>query len=111
MRWRSPSNCSSTPWWTMPSRRSRSPAPIATQQVDGALLEHARADAVLAVVAAAALEHDRLDAAAAQELGQHEACRPGADDADLRADGRHPPGASNSAAWPWPTPTHRVARP
>ena len=81
------------------------------EQVDRALLEHARADALLAVVAAAALEHDRLDPAAAQELRQREPGRAGADDADLRPRGRHPPGASKSAAWPWPTPTHSVASP
>ena len=30
------------------------------------------------------LEHDRLDALAVEEVREHQACRPGADDADLR---------------------------
>ncbi len=111
MRWRSPSNCSSTPWWTMPSRRSRSPTPVAAQQVDRALLEHAGADALLDVVAAAVLEHDRLDARALRSRrASVEPGRPRADDPDLRR--RITRAArSNSAAWPWPTPTHSVARP
>src|SRR3954471_9357375 len=32
LRWRSPSNCSSTPWWTIPSRCARSPTPISTSR-------------------------------------------------------------------------------
>ena len=75
------------------------------EQVDRALLEHAGADPVLDVVAAAALEHDRLDARAVEQLGEREAGRAGADDPDLR------PHRSNSAAWPWPTPTQSVASP
>ena len=54
-------------------------------QVDRALLEHARADAPLDVLAAAGLEHHRLDALAVEQLAEHEARRPGADDAHLRA--------------------------
>jgi hypothetical protein len=55
------------------------------QQVDRALLEHARADPALDVVAAAVLEHDRLDALAREQLGQRQPGGPGSDDADLRA--------------------------
>ena len=67
------------------------------------------ADALLDVLAAARLEHDRVDALELQQAGEHQARRAGADDADLRP--HQPPGRSNSAAWPWPTPTHIVARP
>src|SRR6185437_12563756 len=80
------------------------------QQVDRALLEHARPDTPLAVLAAAALEHDRFDPPSLQELGQRQPRRPRAHDPDLGRLGAHP-GLSNSAAWPWPTPTHSVARP
>ncbi len=69
------------------------------QQVDGALLEHARPDALLAVLAAAALEHDRFDPPAAQELGEGEPRRTCPDDPHLRRLGGHP-GLSNSAACP-----------
>ncbi len=111
MRWRPPSNCSSTPWWTMPSRRSRSPAPIASSR------STVPCSSTPARMRFSQWSRLRLSsttdsiAAAAQELRQHEAGRPRADDPDLSARDGHPPGASNSAAWPWPTPTHRVARP
>ena len=83
------------------------------QQVDGALLQHAGADAGLDVLAAASLEHHRLDAGQVQQLREHEPGRAGADDRDLRAHGavRRHGERSNSAAWPCPTPTQRVARP
>jgi hypothetical protein len=55
------------------------------QQVGGALLEHAGADALLDVLAAAALEDDRLDPLAGEQLRERQAGGPGADDADLRA--------------------------
>jgi hypothetical protein len=55
------------------------------QEVDGALLEHAGADAALYVVAVASLEDDRLDALEMQELPEHQARRPGSHDSDLRA--------------------------
>ena len=65
------------------------PQPVADahldQQVDRALLEHAGADAALDVLAAARLEHDRLDPAQVQQVREHEPGRPGADDADLRS--------------------------
>ena len=84
--------------------------PDRPQQVDGALLEDARADAPLAVLAAAALQDDRFDPPPPQELGQGQPGRTRPDDPDLGRLGAHPV-LSNSAAWPWPTPTHSVARP
>ena len=88
----------------------RSPTPAASSRSDGALLQHARADALLDVLAAARLEHDRVDALELEQLRQHEPGRPRAHDADLRA--HQPPAVrSKSAAWPCPTPTHRVASP
>ncbi len=53
------------------------------QQVGRALLEHAGADAVLAVLARAVLEHDGLDPGELEHAREREARRPGADDADL----------------------------
>ncbi len=67
----------------MPSRSSRSPTPISLEQVDGALLEHAGADAVLDVVAVARLEHDALDARDLEQAREREPGRAGADDPDL----------------------------
>ena len=54
------------------------------QRVDGALLQHARAHALLDVFAAAVLEQHAVDGLAAQQLGEDEAGRAGADDAHLR---------------------------
>ena len=88
----------------------RSPTPACVEQVDRALLEHAGADALLDVLAAAGLQHDRLDALGLQQLREHQSRRPGADDPDLRAHQR-PAVRSKSAACPWPTPTHSVASP
>ena len=62
----------------------RSPTPTSLQQVDGALLEHAGAHALLDVLAAAVLEHDRLDAAQVQQVREQQPGGAGADDADLR---------------------------
>ena len=53
------------------------------QQVDGALLEHARAHPLLDVLARAQLEHDGVDPAQLQQAGEHEPRRPGSDDRDL----------------------------
>ncbi len=64
------------------------------QQVDRPLLEHAGADAVLDVLAAAALEHDRLDPLACEQLGQRQARRARADDSDLRP---HPSSSTRCA--------------
>jgi hypothetical protein len=55
------------------------------QEVDGALLEHAGADAALHVVAVASLKDDRLDALEMQELPEHQARRARSHDSDLRA--------------------------
>ena len=71
------------PPWTIPSRSSRSPDARVAEQVDGALLEHARADPVLDVVAGAVLEHDRLDPLAGEQLREREPGRARADDPDL----------------------------
>ena len=56
-----------------------------SQQVDGVLLEQAGADAALEVVAGTALDDHRLDARALQQQCEREPGRPGADDANLRA--------------------------
>ena len=48
------------------------------------LLEHAGADALLDVLAAAALEHDRLDPFALEQPRERQPRRAGADDPDLR---------------------------
>ena len=82
------------------------PRTRADQRVHGALLEHAGPHPVLDVLAAAGLEHDGLDAAQPQQVGEQEPGRPGADDCDLSthapllpwrqaADGEDPP-----SRWP-----------
>src|SRR4051812_29787515 len=53
------------------------------QELDGALLEDAGADAVLDVLAAAGLEDDGVDALEVQEVRQHQPGGPGTDDSDL----------------------------
>ena len=70
------------------------------EQVDGSLLEHPRAHARLDVLAAAGLEHHRLDALAIEQVGQQQPGRTGADDPDL---GLHHPSASVSAMTRWAT--------
>ena len=55
------------------------------QQIDRALLEHARAQPPLDVRAVAALEHDRLDALECEQMREHQPRGPGADDRDLGA--------------------------
>ena len=55
------------------------------QQIDGALFEHAGADALLDILAAASLEHDRLDAVEVQQMRKHQPRRSRSDDADLCA--------------------------
>ena len=52
-------------------------------QVDGALLQHAGAHAVLDVGAAARFEHDAVDAFAIEQMREEQAGRPRADDGDL----------------------------
>ena len=59
------------------------------QEVGGALLEHARTEPVLDVVARAVLEHDRLDALAGEQLRERQACRARADDPDLGPQGQN----------------------
>ena len=54
-------------------------------QIDGALLQHAGADAAFDIVAALAFKHDAIDAGAMQQQRQEQPGRTGADDADLRA--------------------------
>ena len=80
------------------------------QQLDGSVLEHARADAALDVVAAAGLEHDGIDPRQVEEVRQHETGRARPHDRDLGVRRAHP-SRSKRAACPWPTPTHIVARP
>ena len=80
------------------------------EQLGDVVLEDAGPDPRLDVLAAAALEDHRVDPLAVEQLGERQARRTGADDPDLRA--AHACRArSNSAACPWPTPTHIVARP
>ena len=54
------------------------------EQLDRALLEHACADAVLDVLAAAGLEDDALDAGDLEQPRERQPGRPRADDSDLR---------------------------
>ena len=54
-------------------------------EVDGALLEHARAHPMLDVFARAILEDDGADPFAMEKVRQHEPGRSRAHDADLRA--------------------------
>ena len=61
------------------------------QEVDGSLLEDAGADSVLDVVAAAGLQHDRLDPLAAEQERQREPRGACADYPHLCA--HHPAGA------------------
>ena len=63
------------------------------QQIGRSLLEDSGANALFDIVPASALEDDRLDALAIQQVRQHQAGRSGADDPDLRRTGQglHPP--------------------
>ena len=53
------------------------------EQLDRALLQDARADPVLDVLAAAVLEHDRRDPLEVEEVREQQAGRPGPHDSDL----------------------------
>ena len=53
------------------------------EEVNRALLQHPGAHAVLAVLAAAELQHDRLDAGEMQQMREQQPGRSRADDADL----------------------------
>jgi len=55
------------------------------EQVGGALLEDAGADSMFDVLAAAVLEHNRVDPSELEQARQRQARRAGADDPDLRA--------------------------
>ena len=68
------------------------------EEVDHALLEHARADARLDVLAAPVLEHDRLDPLAMEQLRERESRRARADDPDLRAGHARPSSSSTCCA-------------
>ena len=61
----------------------------AFEQVDGALLQHAGADARLDVLAAPVLQHHRLDPGPVQQLRERQPGRAGADDRHLRARTAH----------------------
>ena len=98
IRWRPPSNWSSIPAWTIPSR----PHPLAdarvVEQVGDALLEDACADARLDVLAAPVLEDDRVDPLAVEQLRERQSRRAGADDPDLRAGHAAPSSSSTCCA-------------
>ena len=61
------------------------PCPGLIEQIDGALLEHASADAAQHVFGRTALDDDVVDASAAEELTQEQPRGTGADDGDLGA--------------------------
>ena len=69
------------------------------QEVDDALLDHARTDARLDVLAAPVFEDHRVDALAVQKVTEHESRRAGADDAHLRAGSGQVPPSSSSTRW------------
>ncbi len=52
-------------------------------QVDRALFQHTGPNAIFDVLAAAALQNNRLDAVQVQQMGKHQAGRSGPDNADL----------------------------
>ena len=64
--------------------------PELAQQLDGRVLEHAGAHAVLDVGPVALLEHDAVDVARREQVGEHEPGRTGADDRHLGRRGRSP---------------------
>jgi hypothetical protein len=69
-------------------------------QIDGALLQHAGADAALDVIAAVRFQHDTVDAGALQQQRQEQPGRTRADDSDLRA---HSRSAYSQCCAPWKT--------
>ena len=84
------------------------------EQIHRALFEHARADALLHVLARLALDHDRVDALQVEQVRENQAGRSGSDDADLRAKSRGSrhefalQTRSTIIAMPCPTPMHIV---
>ncbi len=67
------------------------------EQVRRPLLQDPRADALLDVLAAAVLEHDRLDALQLEQPGERQPGRPRADDSDLGPLAPHRP--SSRTRW------------
>jgi hypothetical protein len=59
--------------------------PQSAHQIDGDLFQHARAHPPLDVCAVAALDHQRVDALATQQMREEHAGWPRTDDGDLRA--------------------------
>jgi hypothetical protein len=68
------------------------------QQFGRSLLEHAGPDPRFDVLAAAVLDHDRLDALQVKEMGERQTGRAGADDPDLRPGHSTPSSASTCCA-------------
>ena len=75
-------------------RRMKRPACLAAAD---ALAARGEVLEAIDMLTAATLQNDRFDACAMQQPGQEQTCRPGADDADLRAL-RHPHSSSWKAA-------------
>jgi len=71
--------------------------PRGDEEIGGALLEDARADPRLDVLAAPVLENDALDALALEEPRERQAGGAGPDDADLRAQRARQPAPSSSS--------------
>src|SRR5581483_10312784 len=71
-----------------PLAREPIPHPELAQEVDRVLLEHPGPDPMLDVFPAASLQDGRLDSRTGKQQRERESCRPGPDDADLRA--HHP---------------------
>jgi hypothetical protein len=74
---------------------------VLAEQVHRALLEQSGAYPLLDVLAAAALQHDGLDALHVQEMGQHQPGGPGTDDSDLGSQGGRVPPFVRTAAGYW----------
>jgi hypothetical protein len=55
------------------------------EEVDCSLFQHAGADALLHILAAAILDYDGVNPLQIQKVREHETCRPRADDSDLCA--------------------------
>ena len=83
MRWRTPSNGELDAAVGEALAIEAVGEPELAQQLDGRVLEHAGPDAVLDVGPVALLEHDAVDAAGRQQVGEHEPGRAGADDRHL----------------------------
>jgi hypothetical protein len=64
------------------------------EQIDGSLFQNAGTNAADNVLAAAALEHDIIDAVQLQQLREQQTGRSGADDCDLGSDAAKPSSAA-----------------